>query len=91
MSKYRCVFRNCNTIDTPGAGVMPPACAAKGCAGKFEKMPGCKTFMQDALPPEPIFTVLKFSQITRITGGFPMPPAIRGACKRYPTRAVVQA
>ncbi|MBD3398371.1 hypothetical protein GF412_04100 [Candidatus Micrarchaeota archaeon] len=54
MGKYKCVFRNCHTLDTPGKGLMPPACVAKGCAGIFSKKPDCRTFVQDLLPPEPI-------------------------------------
>ena len=93
MGKYRCVFRNCSTINTLGKGVMPPACAAKGCTGKFENKPGCKTFMQDALPPEPIMgsDESQFTQILPSEEGFPPPPAIFRRCMKYPTRAVVRA
>ncbi|MCP4646916.1 MAG: hypothetical protein GY852_04165 [bacterium] len=93
MSKYRCVFRNCNTINTPGKGVMPPACAAKMCTGKFDKMPKCRTFMRDALPPEPIIKIneLEFTRITPNKNGFHLAPIISRRCKRYPTRAVMQA
>ena len=93
MSKYRCVFRNCSTINAPGKGVMPPACAAKGCTGNFDRKPGCKTFMQDALPPESIMGSkgFEFTQITRIEERFPTSLVISNGCKWYPTRAVVRA
>ena len=90
MGKYRCVFRNCNTMDAPGKGVMPPACAAKKCKGTFSKRPECKTFMQDALPPEPI---IELGRITPIENPFSrgMHFGILIPCKRFPSRAVIQA
>jgi len=92
MSKYRCVFRNCSTINTPGKGVMPPACAAKGCTGKFNAKPKCKTFMQDALPPEPIMANFEWGEITAIETRFDRRHSgVYITCKRFPARAVAQA
>ncbi len=52
MKKYSCVFRNCNTVDAPGKGELPPSCKAKGCTGEFSERPSCRTFMHDLLEPE---------------------------------------
>lgn len=91
MSKYRCVFRNCSTIGDL-KGQMPSSCVAKGCTGNFERKPGCKTFMQDAHPPEPIMklSASEFTHILPSKGGFPAPPTIFRGCRKYPTRAVAR-
>ena|GEM_PF-6205767 len=92
MSKYRCVFRNCSTINTPGKGEMPPACAAKGCTGIFDREPACKSFMQDLLPPEPIMANIEWGKITPVESMFSRRHSgILITCKMYPSRAVVRA
>ncbi len=92
MSKFRCVWRNSSTEPTSMKGEMPSACKLKGCAGTFEKKPGCRTFMQDALPPEPIMTSFEWGKITLLEERFKKRAhfGILTACKMYPTRAVAR-
>lgn len=93
MSKYRCVFRNCNTTNSPGKGEMPSSCAAKGCPGTFEKRPVCRTFINDLSPPEPIMQKPDWGMI-RVSREMPLKrpgSMLLLGCWKHPAHAVAQA
>lgn len=94
MGKQFCVFRNCSTIDTLGKGEMPASCRNNGCnGGPFSARPECKTFMRDALPPEPPFGKMwvgakDFSNIIKLENQRLPAPSIFLDNWRLPARAV---